>query len=501
MNHSENILGVHIDDDFLNIVHLGHTANGLRLFDSAAVPLKEGVVKDGQIINTESVSKNIQQFVTKARPKPNKVVMLPSCATVRLKPSQFPVQAKDELQKQVEEQISEYTFFGKREIVFDYCVFAAQNADTQTVLEAVTTRQTSDAYLKLTRQARLDLLRITPAIMPLIKLTLDKASPQVEEVALLLALESASGNIIVFKNGRPHLCQNLSIGVNDVLSNQDSITSLAEKLKPVLGFAQSIADQDLLVLNIAASCSGDKLSEIVNRITPISSGVKVEQINPADIIKQLDIKGADNLRPSIFAFTCALAALDVYKFAGQINLVSHDSLSRHKTRNEMSVLTKSIIAVILLSIVATYPIEMKLQSVEASSAEIQVKIAETIPMKRKVVNIKKQIKQVKEHKAAYAAAFDMFTDTPWSQILRDITENIPNDVRILDLSSSIDSTSFVIIGQALAESNVYSFAKKLANSEFIDTTKVDKVEYSKDGIATLLNYKITCKIHLTGSNL
>lgn len=501
MNRTESILGIHIDDDFINIVHLGHTANGLRLFTSAVVPLEEGVVKDGQIVNTESVSQKICHFVTSARPKPHKVVMLLSCTAVRLKPSQFPVQAKEELQKRVEEQISEYTFFGKREIVFDYCVFAAQNADTQTVLEAVTTRQISDAYLKLARQARLDLVRIAPAVMPIIKLMLDKSSSQVEDVALLLALESASGNISVFKNGRPHLCQNLSIGVNDVLSSQDSTTSLAEKLKPVLEFAQSIADQDQLVLKVAATCSGDKLSEIVNRIRPILSGVKVEQINPADIIQQLDIKGADNQDPPIFAFTCALAALDVYEFASQINLLSQDSLNRQKTKNEMSVLTKSIIAVVLLSIVATYPIEMKLQSVEASSTQIKGKIAEIIPMKRKVANIKKQIKQFEEHRAAYAVAFDMLTDTPWSQILRDIAENIPNEVRILDISSSIDSTNFVVIGQALAESNVYSFAKKLANSEFIDTAKVDEVKYSKDGIATLLNYKITCKIHLPGSNL
>jgi len=501
MNRTESILGIHIDDDFLNIVHLGRTARGLCLFASDAVPLEEGVVKDGQILNTESVSQKIRHFIATARPKPHKVVMLPSCTAVRLRPSRFPAQAKDQLQKLIEEQISEYTFFGNGEIVFDYCVFAARNADTQTVLEAVTTRRISDAFLTIASRAKLTLVRIEPAIMPIIKLMLDKSSSRIEDVSLLLALESASGNISVFKNARPHLCQNLDIGVNDVLANPDNLTPPAQKLKPVLDFAQSIADHDKLVLKVAATCTGDKLSEIVNRIESVFNDVKVEQINPSDIIHQLDIKGADNLRPTIFAFISALASLDVYEFAGQLNLVSQDSLNRQKAKKEMSLLTKIVIAVILLSIVATYPLEMKIKSVEAASAKIEGKITETTPMKRKVAGIKKQIKQLKERRAAYAAAFDMLSDTPWPQILRDIAENIPNEVRILDISSSTDSTNFVVVGRALAESKVYSFAKKLQNSDFIDTTKVEEVEYSKDGVATLLNYKIACKIHLAGSNL
>jgi len=501
VNRSEFILAIHIDDNFLNVVHLGRTANGLRLFASETVPLEEGLVKDGQIINTESVSQKIRHFVAHARPKPHKVVMLPSCTTVRLKPSEFPHQPKDQLQNLVEEQIREYTFFGNREIVFDYCVFAARNADTQTVLQAVTTRRVSDSYLAVARQAKLALVRITPAIMPIIKLMLDKSSPRIKDVSLLLAIESASGNISVYKNARPHLCQNLSIGVNDVLESQDGATSLAEKLKPVLEFAQSIADHDKLVLKVAAACSSARLSEIVSKIKSLFNDVEVGQINSTDIIKQLDIKGADNQHPPIFAFISALDHLDVYEFDGQLNLVSADSINRQKTRNEMSLLTKCIIAVILLSIAATYPIEMKLRTVEASSANIEEKITETIPMKRKVAGIKSRIKKLEENQAAYSAAYDMLTVIPWAQILRDIAENIPNDIRILDISSSVDSTNFLIIGQALAESNVYSFAKKLQKTDFIETAKVDEVEYSKDGAATLLNYKIACKTNPSGSNL
>ena len=107
MNRSERILGIHIEDDCLNIVHLGQTANGLDLFASATVPLEEGVVKDGQIVNTESVSQKIRNFVRSAKLKAHKAVILPSCSAVRLKPSEFPLQAEDDLQKNFEEEISE----------------------------------------------------------------------------------------------------------------------------------------------------------------------------------------------------------------------------------------------------------------------------------------------------------------------------------------------------------------------------------------------------------
>ena len=56
MNRDKSILGVHIDDESLNIVYLCRTANGLKVRGSAIEPLEDGVVKDGVIVSEEVIA-------------------------------------------------------------------------------------------------------------------------------------------------------------------------------------------------------------------------------------------------------------------------------------------------------------------------------------------------------------------------------------------------------------------------------------------------------------
>ena len=119
MNHDKSILGIHIDDDFLNIVHLGQTANGLQVHNWTVEHLDAGIVKDGLIIDGQAVMQKIRNFVKADKLKPRKAVMSLSCSTVRLKPSEFPAQTNEPLQKQVEEQVGKYGLFGGEKIVFE----------------------------------------------------------------------------------------------------------------------------------------------------------------------------------------------------------------------------------------------------------------------------------------------------------------------------------------------------------------------------------------------
>ena len=112
MSYGKSILAIHIDDDFLNIVHLGQTAAGLQVYNWAAQGLEAGIVKDGLIVDEQTISEKIRDFVKAGRHKPRKAIMSLSCSTARLKPSEFPAQTDEQLQKQVQEQIRKYTLFG-----------------------------------------------------------------------------------------------------------------------------------------------------------------------------------------------------------------------------------------------------------------------------------------------------------------------------------------------------------------------------------------------------
>jgi len=521
MNRDKSILAIHIDDDFLNIVHLKQSADGLRIHNWTAEPLEAGIVKDGLITDTQTISQKILNFMKanqlnpirklgrafSNRVKSCKAIMSMPISTVRLKSSEFPTQTDTKLQKQVEDQIGKYALFEGDRIVFDYCVFGetAQSSGKQIVLQAVTSRQISDASLGVARKAGLDLIRIEPAIFPVMKLACDKPPADAQDVSLLLALDSSSANLSVFKNGLPQLCQNLSIGVKDLLQEKEGLARLTEQMKSILEFAHSLAGSQQLVLRVAAACSSEKLGAIVRQIKqslPAAEPVDVtiEQIDQSRVAKQFSVQGIDGGEVPIFALTSALTAFGVSEFTGQLNLISQQSISTQRTRKEMSLTAKAIAALILLSIAALVPLKMKIKSIEAASARIEAKVRETLPVRKKIANLKKQLKQLQEKLSAYDVAGEQLINIPWSKALKLIGDTVPEQVRIVDISTA-DSGDFTLIGEALAERHVHRFAKKLQDDEFIESAKAEEIEYDHDSAENIVDYKITCKIRLPKSDL
>lgn len=502
MNRDKSILGLHIDDDFLNIVHLGQSADGLQVHNWTAEPLEEGIVKDGLITDTQVISEKICNFIKTSQLKSCKAVMSLSCSVVRLKPSEFPEQTDESLRRQVEDQIGKYALFGGERIVFDYCIFedTTQSSNKLTVLQAVTTRQISDACLAVAKRARLDLVRIEPAVLPIIKLVFDKQAADSEAISLLLALDSASGNLSVFKNGLPQLCQNLSTGTRALSQDGDGLTRLTDEMKPVLEFAYSLTGPQKLILRVAAACNNEELRAIICQVKQSFSDVTVEQIDQSKIAKQFGVQGTDGGQVSIFALSSALTAFGVCESQELLNLLSQESLTVQRTQKEMSLTAKAIVAVILLSIAALVPLKMKIRSVEATSAKIEAKVTQTIPTRQKIIDLKRQIRQLKKEQSAYEAASKKLTDIPWPKALKVISDTMPDKVRIVDISTT-DSGDFTLLGEALTENYVYRFAKKLQDDELIESAKVEEIEYDDSNTMRIIDYKIVGKIQLPQSEL
>jgi Tfp pilus assembly protein PilN len=143
---------------------------------------------------------------------------------------------------------------------------------------------------------------------------------------------------------------------------------------------------------------------------------------------------------------------------------------------------------------------MKIKSVEAVSIEIKAKVAETIPIRDKVTDFEKQLKQVDEGLSAYGKISKELIDIPWAKALQVIGNTVPDKVRVVDISTT-KSGDFTLIGEAAAERYVYKFVKELQNNEFIESAKVEEIENDDNNTTNIVNYKIICKIRLSGSNL
>jgi Tfp pilus assembly PilM family ATPase len=532
MKCSESVLGIHIDDDFLNIVHLCRLVlnivhlcrldDSLQILGCATEPLEAGLVKDGLIIQTKTIAQKISGFIKTERVKTCKgfsqtsffrlcgprAVMSLSPSTVRLIPSELPEQTEQQLENYVEDLVGKYAFFGSDDIVFDYCTFHAEirTFHKQALLQAFTTRQISDACLMITQQNRLALVGIEPAVLPIVRFIYDKQSSDIDVVSLLLVLDSSSTNLSVFKDSLPQFCQNLNIGIKDISQGAESFGHLIEKIKTALEFAGTLVGPDFAGcdLKVAASCSSEKLTIILDRIKEALPDVTVGKIDSEQIAKRLcvtNITITDDKNLPTFAFACALAVMGIYESDNRhLNLMSQESVSKQIIRKEMSLTAKVIIAVILLSVASLIPLKMKIRSVEAASAGIEMKIAETAPTRRRIESLEKQIEQVNKIQSAYDEAVRKLTLNPWPEVLKIIGELVPDQVRITNVQTT-NSGDFTLTGEALAESDVYSFVKKLQDNKLINNGKVDEIGYGKSNDGTIVDYKIACKMQLPDGDL
>jgi len=504
VSREKSILGVHIDDDFLNIVYLCRTANGLKVRGSTIEPLEDGVVKDGVIVSEEVIAQKIRNFCKVNKFKGSKVAMLPPCAAVTLMPSEILAHSDEQVQRQVQEQIEQYSLFGNEEIVFDYCTIEEDDkvSDKQVVLEAIATKRMCDVFFAVARKARLNLVRIEPAVLPIIKLVYEGLNKDSGGVSLLLVLDSKSGNISVFEKTRPRLCRNLNIGIKDISENNGNIDCLTEQLKPILEFSRSLtaSRSTEIVLRVAASCKSDQLHEIVAGIQQEFSGVIVKRIASAEFSELFNIEDAGKKEWPFLAFALALTALDVSKFGGQLNLLSHESLAMQKTQREMSLTVKSMLAIFLLAVLARYPFQMKIKTLEAASAGIEARNAEVMPMKVKIASIRQKNEGLKEKQEVYALAIERLTGIPWPQILQIIADTVSDKVRIVSISAA-GPDSFRLTGEAWVESEVRLFAKQLQNAELIETAKVGAIKYDDSDTYVMVKYEIICEVHLQSKKL
>ena len=496
MNRGKSILGIQIDDDFLNIVHLGQTPQSLRVYRWAAEPLDAGTVENGLFADVEIIARKIHDFLKADKHKAHEVVMSPSSSAVRLMSSECAIGPDEHLRKQIADEIEKYTLFGNQEIVFDYCTFSGPNigSDKQTVLKAVATRQVGDDCLDAAGSAHLNLSKVEPSALGIVKLIYSELFKEPDAVSVLLVLDSASGSMFVFEGATPRFCQNLTMGIKDICGEAD-ISSLTEEMKRVLAFANSLVHtgKSSIDLRIAVSSTGRKLKEVADRIESFLPDVTIKPIDSAQIAEQFDVQGADDEDLPTLAFALTVTAMCGSEYTGQLSLVSRESLIRKRAQMQISLVVKALLFVILVAVSAVGFFKIKTTNIVVASDVIETEITEVMPLKEEEAGLRRQIQKLTRQRSAYVKARESLTDIPWPRILHAIGGAIPGKVSIATIMP-FNATDFKISGETLQEENVYTFMKNLQAAELIEIAKLEEIEYEDYDDYVLVNYRIVCKI-------
>jgi type IV pilus assembly protein PilM len=303
---SNQVLGIELTPERVNLVQIHKQRQGLKIKSLITLPVPDGILSDGQIIDTPAMSEIIQQAVAESNTKASHVATcIPGRnAIVRLisVPSDLDNQELRDLMLNHEAGL--YLPYPQEQADIDYQTLEhfidEDGIDKVRVLLVATRKDITQAYLDTFEQAGLtiDTLEINSfALIRTIREQLQLLEPT--EAAVLVDIEFDSTEIAIVINGVPQFSRTIPIGTHQLqaaLSKDMNLpisrdTDLLESVIIPENSRNSGDDTDIdSMLNVLRELS-DELSRTINFYINQSVNLEVVQLflaGPGAGIQQLD---------------------------------------------------------------------------------------------------------------------------------------------------------------------------------------------------------------------
>ncbi|MFN7658484.1 MAG: type IV pilus biogenesis protein PilM, partial [Dolichospermum sp.] len=220
---SNQVLGIELTPERVNLVQIHKQRQGLKIKSLITLPVPDGILSDGQIIDTPAMSEIIQQAVAESNTKASHVATcIPGRnAIVRLisVPSDLDNQELRDLMLNHEAGL--YLPYPQEQADIDYQTLEhfidEDGIDKVRVLLVATRKDITQAYLDTFEQAGLtiDTLEINSfALIRTIREQLQLLEPT--EAAVLVDIEFDSTEIAIVINGVPQFSRTIHIGTHQL---------------------------------------------------------------------------------------------------------------------------------------------------------------------------------------------------------------------------------------------------------------------------------------------
>jgi len=489
VSQAEAILGVHIDDQALSIVHLVCGEPGMEVAHWARIPLEPGIVGGGLIEQPQEIAALLGQFRKTHKIKCRTYTVVLACSAVRIHVSRMALASEEKFQDHVTEQIAKYNLFGHEETQADFCVLkkGSTHSDLQTLAQAITTRQLSDRNVEAIHLARGTLSNLQPALLPALRCL---ASELLETETSLLLLVDGSGMMVCVLDGQfPCYCKNLAISSRQLIDDKACGDPLREQLAPVIEYAHSLHKGSALTLRVLASCDYDDLRTLIIRIRDSIRDVKVKQVCVSQITRHYHIEQEQSKDLPVFALSSALAALQEPGLEGQLNLIAPEAITQHQISKQLSWTGRAIIALVLLSVLAVFPINQRVKGLTAASVTLQNGVQQIEKSRVQIDRVKEQLASLRQKESTYRHAHNTMSKIPYVTGLQIIGQTVPDRVRILDIGTK-EEDKIVVVGRARSERHVHDFSRKLSRTPIFKTAKPDHIEFDEE--SGVVEFSLVC---------
>lgn len=241
----KKIVGLEFDTGIARAVELSGKANSPNLVNIGSVPLPEGAVREGMIIDPEQVGEALKSFWNKLGFKERNILLGVSNQGVLVRHITVPNVPESKLKNLIHFQAQEYLPIPIESVVLDYMVLdeIPGRDDTEKKLEVLLVaarRDMLDKFIEALNIAKLEPVDIDVSSMAMIRLLPPKA---LEMTIALVNVANGLNSILVAAKGKPRLAR---LGLVKIV---DLAESLGVGLESIFDATVLRRDGSVAVLN------------------------------------------------------------------------------------------------------------------------------------------------------------------------------------------------------------------------------------------------------------
>ncbi len=481
MKHPMVHLGIHLNDKDLSLVAITTAGDQPQLVAWQRRAIDSGWVEGGGIQNTSPLSRLIARFIRDKKLNVTAVQLSLTLSGVRVRIGGFEATSDEELHDLVMQDLAHYHPFGIENTHTAYRVMASQNEEdtVQRVLQVMTSYRAGDSCLMMCYAAGLSNPILEAGVLPLLRVLGHGTIPEARDIALLCVFDTDAGMLCVLQHGTPVFCQNLPLGVQALVTEDKAKETLRDRVRSVVEYAASLSSQALAMYTVANSSQED-LQAVSQCIADSVSKVKVCAVSSDQIIQSFGIpQNSEGEEIPILALAAALSPSLADKNADPLNLIPSRSMESIQTRRDMSRMGKIIMAIVLLAVATIVPVHVKTQHVEAAITVLESQVVTIRPTESKIQATDRQILLLEREIHVLQHGLKRMEVLPWPQLLVGILNHVPAGLRLVELNSHPNG-SFVILGEALNEQVVHTYAEQLEAVPFIENVEAEEVQYDSE---------------------
>ncbi len=500
-------VGIDISLDRISIVLLRSGKNGPELITSAAAPVPDGAVKDGNLADPVLLSRAIKDLRRHSGIRANRAAVTLFARPAVVQIMDMPQQAPTNIRQFVNNEIKNCVVLPGRDIAVDFStVGSAKRTSDRRVLVVAAENEKMLGLVRVCEKAGFSVESIEPPLLAYLRAVYArKITGKTAFNVLVAILQGTSLTMCVLRNGAVDFIRTKEIEkVTDDFNRR-----LSDELSEVVRFYDVDVSENTGKWDVTVFIDAEQSPQIVGE--RIKSEIRAEHLqvrtiqNACEDTPVGDSAAEKNEKPSPVAVGLAMNLLKAYgtNMRGnpsnlcRINLLPPQIKHLRETKKDALIAANAVAAILLFMLLAINGFALLIERATRSSIakqqlvenkDIAVLIEQQKLLDRRLGILTTRLDAIGRIEASHR-------DIDWAKLFEEIRRATPRSVRISAMSCQ-DGSKMLIQGLALSNEAVYSFLNLLEKSPGI--TSVTLLEAREQDWQTgLITYQLSCVLSNT----